>query len=98
MSAVIAVQQFGSNKVREEQPQQQMEQMMEDAAWPSGAAAAGPVLLKRNTSSMNRKRTCEDNDVQAPGAWPQPKWPAGHESEAFEAVAVKKVCSSGHDA
>lgn len=70
----------------------QPEQMMADASWPGGAAT-GPRLLACNSSSMNRKRTCEDNVTScAPGAWPQPKWPPNHSSEAFEAVAVKKVC------
>lgn len=57
----------------------------------AGVAMDAPVL-KRNTTSINRKRTCEDNASScAPGARPQPKWPPNHESEAFEAVATKKV-------
>lgn len=41
-------------------------------------------------SQSMRKRTHEDNDCQT-GVWPMPKWPAGHVSEAFESVAVKKA-------
>lgn len=55
--------------------------------------AASPGNLTGHLSarpSLRRQRTCEDNDVQAPGAWPQPKWPPNHVSEAFEAVAAKK--------
>lgn len=37
-----------------------------------------------------RKRTCEDNHTPLAGSWPQPQWPPNHESEAFEAVALKK--------
>lgn len=53
-------------------------------AW--GAAAAPPPPMV-----PNRKRTHEDNNTPVAAAgFPQPKWPEGHESAAFEAVAIKK--------
>jgi hypothetical protein len=51
------------------------------------------VAFQKQMSIPMRKRTCEDNDMPAgPAAvWPQPKWPANHESSAFDAVAIKKA-------
>lgn len=49
------------------------------------------TALEMPPSSMSiRKRTHEDNELPT-GMYPMPKWPAGHTSEAFESVAVKKA-------
>lgn len=51
------------------------------------------AAFQKQMSIPRRKRTCEDNDTPAGPAtvWPQPKWPANHESSAFDAVAIKKA-------
>lgn len=41
-------------------------------------------------SPRTRKRTHDDNEGHT-GSFPMPKWPAGHTSETFDSVAVKKA-------
>jgi hypothetical protein len=51
--------------------------------------SAQPTLTP--SLAFSKRRTWEDNEMLSCSvAYPQPKWPAGHESEAFEAVAIKK--------